>query len=792
MSWFANKTAFVFVLPFLVGLLCAFYIDIPLFPVFLLALVFFVLFFLFRSRPHVAHVFLLALIILIGFLHLKLRTTQTDSKNITHFADLPFVVTIEGDIIKPIEKSANVFSTVIDVDSIWVFDRAWPATGFCVLKIYEPCHHIEYGHRVVARGQLRLPSGERNPGDFNYKKYLAAQNIDAVFRVASASNVVWLSNGHGSFVLANIIYAVRNYIIRVIDLSLSGQPAALLKALLVGLRGDIDSEIVETFANVGIIHVLAVSGLHVGFILAGLLGLLSFCRVPNPWRTLLVMVLLIFYAYLTGLKPSVVRAVIMAIVFLGGLLLQRRAHLLNTLSISALIILIVSPLDLFEPGFQLSFAAVLGIIFIYRRLTKMCSFLMKRLRDKGQLFFVRLLHLFFVTVAAQIATIPLTVYYFNRFSLISFLANLIVIPAIACVVALGMVAVFFSTIHFGLGAIYLNVVWLLLQGLLVFANAIENIPFAYFILPRPSMWLIVFYILGVWLFVSFSNVKWRKTLLFSILMLLNLYLWLPRAGKHLKITFFDVGQGDAALFEFPNGKTMLVDAGDRTDYIDYGERVIYPYLIRNGIRKIDNLIVTHPHSDHNGGVLFLLEKKCVGRLMKTPAHPAVPLDSLIEETAIKQGVPIHYVQTGDTLLIDPNVLLLIFHPTPSFVQQAERNPEELNNISIVLKCVYFNHNILMTGDAEHAAEQHMMPYDSLLRSDVLKCGHHGSITSSAPSFRQVVAADIGVVSVAQFNRFGLPSELLLQNFQNEGAKIYRTSNGAIQFKLYPDKLIHVK
>ncbi len=791
MSWFANKPAFLVLLPFIAGLVLAYNIDVPLrvaFPFSLLC----ILAILVWRKFDISHWLLLVLFLLMGVIHLELHTRHTPPGLISHFADLPGLVSVEGVIIRPVEQRGSIFSTTLRIDSMWVLDSVWPASGACLLQMYEKCDELEYGHRIVARGQLRLPSGERNPGDFNYQKYLAAQDIHAIFRVSAAAHIVMLNRGEGHPIMARVVYPVREFVLRAVDASLDGQPAALLKALLVGVRGEVDTGVRDAFANAGVIHVLAVSGLHVGFVLVALIGLFSFLRIPNPWRILLVMVALVFYALLTGLKPSVVRATVMAIVYLGGQMLQRRAHLLNTLSIAALIILMLSPLDLFEPGFQLSFAALLGIIFIYRRLSALTSPLKVHLAERGQVFLLHVLNLFLVSVAAQLATLPLTIYYFNRFSLIALLTNLVVIPAVGIIVALGMVAVLVFLFSPFVSSVYFNVVWLLMQFVLFFVDAAQRLPFAYFVVPRPSVWFFLFYLMAVLLFINWRSMTWKKTLLFAVLILMNGYVWshLGKTDHRLSIIFFDVGQGDSALIEFPNGRRMLVDAGDNTEYVDYGERVIYPYLVRNGIRKIDDVLVTHAHSDHNGGVLYLLNRQCVGRLIKTHLQADVQLDSLIEAAAVLHQVPIRYVKSGDTLSVDPGVLLMVLHPTPSFIQQANGNADELNNSSIVLKCVYHNQHILLAGDAEIPAEQKMLAYGDLLNSDILKCAHHGSQSSSDSLFRYKVNAEYAIVSVAKFNRFGLPSETLLQHFELEGTTVCRTSDrGAIRFLIYPDYII---
>jgi competence protein ComEC len=169
------------------------------------------------------------------------------------------------------------------------------------------------------------------------------------------------------------------------------------------------------------------------------------------------------------------------------------------------------------------------------------------------------------------------------------------------------------------------------------------------------------------------------------------------------------------------------------------------------------------------------------------------MDSLIEVRAQKYGVPIHYKVAGDTLNIDPVVALTIFHPTPAFVSNAKKHASDINNSSLVLRCTYYNQTILMTGDAEIPAERSMLLYGDLLQSRVLKCAHHGSNTASDSLFRRVVNADFGIVSVAKFNRFGLPDRELLQRYEQDGTQILKTSeHGAIQFHAFSHQMKRIR
>ena len=797
MTWFENKPAVAVVLPYIGGMILAHYLKLPqlwLWATFAFALLGALVAYWF-SRLSLFVLFSAAALLCAGSLILTQHSQPQPANDLSQFGDMPLLTTVEGVICSPVDRQEEKQTAVLQADSVWILGAGYPASGRCLVKFYQPIDDLDYGDRIVARGQLRLPRGERNPGDFNYQKYLAAQGIHAMFNISSSRDVLTLAHGEGNRWFAAMVLPVRRFIIEFIDRQIGGQAGALLKGLLLGARGDMDEDVRQSFANVGVIHVLAVSGLHVGFIAALLIGLLSFVRVPNPWRTCLAIAGLFFYALLTGFRPAVFRAVVMAVILLIGALLQRRTNVLNSLSVAALIILTINPLQLFEVGFQLSFMAVLGIALFYHQFTESFESLLIDWQDKGRRWLSAIVGLLCVSMAAQVATLPMTAYYFNRFPLYSLFANLVVVPAVQVIVALGFITILFAVIFQPLGLVLANAVWLWLSALIVFVTAVAKAPLASLTIPRLSpVWMMIFVLLCM-TFLLRQRQKIRNVLIISMLLLLNVQIWHNALSREpgLTVTFFDVGQGDAALVQFPNGKTMLVDAGDCTDYVDCGHDVILPYLQRFGIRRINTLLLTHPHADHIGGAVSLMQDMKIGRLVKTGIQSDDPFDGKIDSLCLVESVPVRYVEAGDTLLIDPQVLLLILHPTKSFIKRASTSSAETNNCSIVLKCIFHDHSLLLTGDAEAPAEKAMSRYGDLLNSDVLKLGHHGSFTAGSEPFRRLVRARSAVISVAKYNRFGLPSKKLLADIKKEGTQVLRTDDhGAIQFLLARDQIRRVR
>jgi len=274
----------------------------------------------------------------------------------------------------------------------------------------------------------------------------------------------------------------------------------------------------------------------------------------------------------------------------------------------------------------------------------------------------------------------------------------------------------------------------------------------------------------------------------DLLIALSIFPWHGSGLNILRIDFLDVGQGDAALIEFPSGEKMLVDAGPKTLTYDAGERVIAPFLRRRGISTLDAIVVTHPHSDHIGGVPYLLRHFDVLQVFdgSQRAQSSIFYDyaSLIQNRH-------RIVAAGMELAKIPNVRLYTLHPIESFLDEDSTDGyDHLNNTSVVVKLQYGATSFLLAGDAEEPVEDHLdSVYGSFLKSDVLKAGHHGSITSSSAEFLENVRPRQVIISVGKFNKFHHPSQIVLERFNAMGVHIHRTDEeGAIIFESNGDSL----
>ncbi len=792
-----DKPAVKILLPLVVGILAAeWFVLSPRLLLISLLVISVVAAALFRfEKKTFFGIFSYAALLLIGALSLELRTNLFPGQHIRFFAEQEQIAGMEGHICGPVETRSGKYVFEAAVDSVWIAYQPYPAVGKLRMTVYDStgAMDLQYGDHIVAKGRIQTPPGERNPGDFDYRRYLAAQDIHVMMSVSGIQNITVLERGHGNWLLQKFVYPVRAFLLRFIDITIGGQQGALLKGLLVGARSDIDEDLNEAFINAGVVHVLAVSGLNVGYILIGLVYLLSLFRLRDPYRSLLVILALIFYCYLTGANPPVARATIMAIVVLSAKLAQRQADAANSLALAAFIILAANPLELFQVDFQLSFAAVLGMLLLYEKFRSIFTKSFVDWQEKGQHRKIYLANLFFVSLAAQMATLPLTAYYFNRIPLVSLAANLLVVPWAAIITALGFVSAIAAAVSWPIGAIHANANWLALDVLVRTVKGAASLPIAYLPIARPApIVMLIYFSLLVLFLVELPSTR-RKLAMF-ILLLLNIVIWQSALSTHsgLRATFFDVGQGDAALFEFPDGRTLLVDAGDANDRMDYGKRVIAPYLRRQGIGTINTMVLTHPHSDHIGGAPYLLQNFRVGRIVQVDAKCSVCYEK-VDSLALSRRIPVRCVTAGDTLAGFSKAVIVVLHPAKEFVEAANQNITELNNASAVTKLTFGKTAFLLAADAEIDAERRILRFGDALHADVIKVGHHGSSTASSPAFRRLVDPQYAVVSVGRHNRFGLPSASVLRSWAEEGAVVARTDReGAAVFYTDGDSLRRIR
>ena len=633
----------------------------------------------------------------------------------------------------------------------------------------------DVGASVVVRGTLAEYPRPRNPGEFDYGRYLALNGVDGILWL---TDTLCATPSRSPWRPAMWFGGQRAAFGRIFDRLHGPEQSGFLRGVLFGDRTEIASDLKEAFVNTGTIHILAVSGSNVAVIALALYMLLGLFRIPKRWIVALTILGLLYYMMVTGASSSIVRATIMGCVFLIGQTLERKVDIYNSISVAAMVILLLSPSQLFDVGFQLSFAAVLSIVMLYPKLNLLIQRIPSRFEEIKAIDYV--LKLLAVSLAAQLGTLPFTAYYFERISLVSLAANLVVVPVAGINLVLGCLTLGASAVSEWVAGTYAALNEILVSLLLGFVQAGASVPYAVVETAGFSMaGTAVFYCVLVGVF-NLGNRVIRKYVVTGLLLVGTGSVWSALAGDAqgiLRLTVLDVGQGDALLVEFPNKATMLIDAGPKAPGFDSGEKIVVPFLKRHGVSLIDRLVISHPHSDHIGGMLFLLKHMNVGALLEADTMTASRLHGAVR-AAVTNTNSLKLIRAGMELSPDPSVRVYCLSPSEVV---SDRN---LNNRSVVLKIQYGLTSVMLPGDAEKEEEEHVYSrFGSFLDSDILKAGHHGSATSSSLLFLDGITPNFAIISVGRRNKFGHPSRDVLKEMHGRNMRIFRTdAEGAIVFE----------
>ena len=636
---------------------------------------------------------------------------------------------------------------------------------------------LEAGDHISLSGRLSEAPGKRNPGEFDYKMYLKINSIYKTFYANGYENVFVISKNELDPVYRYAVFPVKKFVLKTIDKNYSGDEAAFLKGLITGERSDISKEMKDTFVNAGVMHLIAVSGLNVAYIIISITLILSLFRFSLILRVIVTIAFLIFYCLFTGNSASIVRASIMGILVLAAFVMERRINFYNLIGIAAMLILIYDTNKLFDAGFILSFSATVSMAVFLRKFESLYLNKFKELNIKGKKITLLLAALFFTSLSAQIGTIPITANYFEKISLISLVANIAAVPLSNLSLAIGFLQMAVAGFSDHLSSVISEVNNLLLYVQLFFIKWCASLDFAYIRISNFNITDIVCYYLIILILLTVNE---KRKILFSIMLCLIIicgkYIYDLDLSKKLRVSFLDVGQGDCSVIQTPDGKIILVDCG-RTSFIsNSGERAIAPYLRRIGTDRIDLLIITHLHLDHIGGINYLLENFEIGRIIesgqKFPTSFTNTMDSLIKV----KNIPRQTVRAGDFIDEMKDLRLYFLFPDNKFVNSSGNTiGNNLNNGSVAFILKFRETEVFFTGDIEKESERFLCDvYSDFLKTDVLKVAHHGSITSTTIPFIIRNKPAYAVISCGMYNKFKHPSDIVLNRLEKSGSKIFRT------------------
>ena len=693
-----------------------------------------------------------------------------------------------------------------------------PVRGRILLTVTGPAPQYSYGDRLEISGIPMVPKEPGNPGEFNYREYLKAKGIQLIIK--SRQGVGVQKTGTGSInPVVDVCLKIKVKLMAVIDATMSRQHAGLLAGILFGSGGRIDPGARNDFALTGVVHILSVSGYHMGLLVAFCVLCGNILQLNKTGRNILMVLVTSFYAVMTGASPPVVRALVMAWVLLLARHGGREYDWPNSLSLAAFVILLYDPRALFNPGFQLSFTATWGILYLaplWRGLPKLLSRVCRApaAAPTGQppaaavtgplpagapaglsSAVTMVSQALAITVSAQAAIFPITSYYFNYLSLVSLPANLIIVPLISLVMILGGFAALGGLLWLPLAGAVNFSTGLVLDLILRIARFLAGLPFAVVTVKQPSIVEIgAFYVITVISIEAFRNPEiwlrlrrqWslhRTKAVPLILAIVAVLLWTsivsPAGSGKLEVTFLDIGQGDAILIQSPEGRSIIIDTGgvqsSPLSTYNPGEKVLAPYLRRKGISKIDLLLLSHAHADHIQGAEALVKSIGVNMLVVAPQFYEYPDGTRLLNSFQEKGTQIRKVAGGEKVVFDEKITLEVLSPPGS--AEAKENDD-----SLVVRLCFGELHILFTGDAGEMILQKLADDPSAAHAEIVKVPHHGSKSGWLERFYRVADPEMAVISVGP-NYFGHPSREVLNGLSGLNIPVLRTDhNGAVTIR----------
>jgi competence protein ComEC len=639
-----------------------------------------------------------------------------------------------------------------------------------------------YGDELEIEGSLETPP---EFADFSYRDYLARQGVYSLLR---RPQIILLARGKGNPFYA-ALYALKGRAQAVIAAILPEPQASLLTGILLGVERGIPADVMERFNATSTSHIIAISGFNIT-ILAGILSQMG-RRLLGRRSAIFAVAGIVIYTILVGAYAAVVRAAIMGCLYIIATHYGRRGDALTSLVAAAILMTLAQPLVLWDVGFQLSFAATLGLILytplVHEGLTRLLA---KGMGDERAQQIARLLNeVFTVTLIAQFMTLPIIVYNFQRLSLIGLPANFLILAAQPGVMIWGGLATLLGLIVLPLGRIVGWVAWLFLTYTLKVVELLAQAPHASLEVGQPSLALVGFYyglLMGGLALIQQGTTPLRtmgqrlarglptKAALLA-LTAIALLVWsaaLTTPDGRLHVVFFDVGQGDAIFIQTPGGHQVLVDGGPEPSVLlnQLGRHM--PFWDRS----LDLVVMTHPDADHFAGLVPVLERYRVGQVLEPGLADDTAIYRQWQETIEARHVPVVHARAGMNLNLGDGMWAEVLNPTEELLADARATD---NNVSVVLRLVWGQASVLLTGDIEAEVEGRLVASGAPLHGTVLKVSHHGSGHSTTRPFVEVVAPQVAVIQVGTDNRFGHPAPEVLERLA--GTRLFRTDqHGTIE------------
>ncbi len=734
-------------------------------------------------KPALSSAAIYALVLATGMLSHGAGRGPARSDDVSRLVrERPLLVSLRGQVIREPwystfggdEKTYHI-SYDIDVTQIRTKDGWTDASGTVRATQYGSALEIPFGARMEVTGRLSLPRPPTVPGQFDYTAHLTGSGVRALLSVPGDFHA--RVTGHG---IANplrlVAHHVRWHARRTIERNFRRSEGAILEAVILGNRRAVGDEVLEAFATSGTMHFLAISGLHVGIIAGLIWWVMRLFGVPPKWTRIVVMGTVILYAYVTGGRPPIVRAAVMTCAFCFATIVEREADLMNILAAAALALLVSNPVNLFDAGFQLSFAAVFAIAGLMPLLTpyamKLAGLAEGRERIRKAVKWLALG--FAVSVAAWLGAAPLVAKHFHLVTPAVVLVSPLLLPVVAFVLAGGIVSVALAAVSPTLAqpAVALTSGLVTCLKKLVLASA--SFRFSYWHVPDAVI-APAYYIVLAAVIVLALRPRWKLAAV-GVLIAWNIssiFFWdIFPSRQPDTVTMLDVGKGNCVVVTTESRHTLVYDVGS-TSVRHVGSTRLAPYLWHRRIRRIDTLALSHPEADHINGVREIAWRFPIGNVLVSDRFRDYEQGRKLVAFLERRGIPVATV-AAPALLKENGRTTKILWP------RAEPKTLTVNDSSLVAALGRKGKRILLTGDVEDTAVWSLLGAPGTLACDVLQVPHHGR--PIGPAQRLAEAARPAVALISDDAR-ELSSEAAAL-YERVGSRVYATwDSGTITIDL---------
>ena len=652
----------------------------------------------------------------------------------------------------------------------------------------EKINSLREGMHVRLEGMLVLPELPRNPGQFNRRIYESGKKIDFYLENPTVLEVKEQRSG-----VREVVEIWKTEMMNRCEKIYQDEEAGILEAMLFGEKSELSGDIKELYQAAGISHVLVISGLHISLLALAVAGILRRLGFPMPVWVMLSVGVLAGYGILIGQPTTAVRALLMFFVLQGARLLGRSYDLLSALAFSGILMLLDNPDLILDGGCRLSFCAVIGVGWYVSEKNKIFRSIgeKEKRKNRGKGGKGSSAGAILENIRAGwylwLFTLPVMLDTFYQVSVVGILWNLVAIPLLPVIIASGGLGVVLAGWNIFLGSLAGSPAYGMLQLYQEIGNISEKLPVGMWTPGQPSKPVIAGYYLVIFLLVLVEKQlikrekRWKIRKIFPgmelcsmlLLLLLMAHPWQQRE----KITFLDVGHGDASMLQ-SGGQTLLLDGGS-TSQKNVGTYVILPYIKQQGISCLEAVVLTHTDQDHINGVTEVLEEGKKGWLtVKNLMYPywmeGTEQGKQLKKLAEEAGDSCRKIRAGDRLTIGKAEAVVLY-------PKEQEKIAEPNAGSLVLFWKWEGVRAMFTGDLPEEKERELL--QNLPACEILQVGHHGSATSTCREFLEQVQPSLAVISCAMKNRYGHPSPDTVERLKKTGCEIrYTMRSGAITIR----------